>query len=147
MKSRITKRVLMTKMNKHVYVFVVIALFLGCSGKSEFSEELEGKWYGQRQVLGSTYQIAVAKLVKQERDKFPDNEQVNLIFKDGWLLMEPRDKKNMIVDSARYKISNDSTLTAGHFKTKVMKITKDSLILYAKDELILKSLRIFTRQK
>lgn len=147
MKSRIAKRILMTKMNKHVYVFVVIALFLGCSSKSEFSEELEGKWYGQRQALGSTYQIAVAKLVEQERNKLPDNEQVNLIFKDGWLLMEPRDKQNTIVDSARYKISNDSTLTAGQFKTKVMKITRDSLILYAKDELILKSLRIFTRQE
>ncbi|WP_426329078.1 hypothetical protein [Pedobacter sp. R-06] len=114
---------------------------------SKFSEELEGKWYGQRQALGSTYQIAMAKVLEQERSQLPKNEQVNLIFRGDRLMMEPRDRENTIVDSAKYRVSADSILTAGHYKTKIMNITKASLILYSKDELILKSLRIFTRQK
>jgi len=142
-----TKGVLMAKINKSVYAFILAAFFLGCSNKSKFSKELEGKWYGQRQALGSTYQIATAKVLEQERSQFPKNEQVNLIFRGDRLMMEPRNMENTIVDSAKYRLSDDSILNAGRYKTKIMKITKDSLILYAKDELILKSIRIFTRKK
>ncbi|MFC1222449.1 hypothetical protein ACFE6N_01495 [Pedobacter sp. BG31] len=110
-------------------------------------KQLEGKWYGQRQALGDTFSIAASKILADENSGRIKNEYANLTFRDGILFLAFKDNDQKIVDSAKYSLSEDSILTSGHYKTKVIKLTNDSLLLYSKDEKILKSLRIFTRQK
>ncbi|MGN8059729.1 hypothetical protein ACTJKN_25860 [Pedobacter sp. 22163] len=135
-------------LRSYILTGLVSLLLTNCKNEKILETKIHGIWYGQRQAVGENYTMALEKIVDAERKSKQKSENVNLCFKEnGILQMIDNKNETNIIDSAKFKIESDSTLKAGNYKTKIIKISKDTLILYSAEEPILKLLRVFTRKK